>query len=152
MSYGIILAGDHPRRPGVSLEPPRTYTVEEANQALPEVRHLVEKVVDCFNLLPELQEAARVADYKTSRPSAGPEIEREYERARRAMHDAELELAENALKLEHIGVSLKDAQSGLIDFYSYRDGELVELCWKLGEPKVGHWHRIGEGFAGRHRL
>lgn len=136
----------------MSLEQPRTYTVEEANEALPEVRRLVEKIVDCFNLLPELQEAARVADYKTSRPNAGPEVEQEYERARRAMHDAELELAECALKLEQIGVSLKDAQSGLIDFYSYRDGELVELCWKLGEPRVGHWHRIGDGFAGRHRL
>jgi hypothetical protein len=136
----------------VSLEPPRTYTIEEANEALPRVRELVERIVDCFNLLPELQEASRVADYKTSRPNAGPDSEREYERARRAMHDAELELAENALKLEAIGVSLKDAQAGLIDFYSYREGELVELCWKLGEPYVAHWHRIGEGFAGRHRL
>jgi hypothetical protein len=136
----------------VSLEPPRTYTIEEANEALPRVRELVERIVDCFNLLPELQEASRVADYKTSRPNAGPDSEREYERARRAMHDAELELAENALKLEAIGVSLKDAQAGLIDFYSYREGEMVELCWKLGEPSVAHWHRIGEGFAGRHRL
>jgi hypothetical protein len=113
---------------------------------------MVEKIVDCDNLLPELQEAARVADYKTSRPNAGPETEKDYERARRAMHKAELELAENALKLEQIGVSLKDAQAGLIDFYSYREGELVELCWKLGEPSVAHWHRIGEGFAGRQRL
>ena len=136
----------------MSLEPPRTYTVEEANRALPEVRPLVERIVDCFSLLPELQEAARVADYKTSRPNAGPESEKEYERARRAMHDTELELAQNALGLEQIGVSLKDAQAGLIDFYSYREGELVELCWKLGEPSVAHWHRIGEGFAGRQRL
>ena len=136
----------------MSLEPPRTYTVEEANRALPEVRTMVEKIVDCYNLLPELQEAERVADYKTSRPNAGPEAEKDYERARRAMHNAELELAGNALKLEQIGVSLKDAQAGLIDFYSYRDGELVELCWKLGEASVAHWHRIGEGFAGRRRL
>ena len=136
----------------MSLEPPRTYTVEEANALLPDVRRLVQAIVDCYQSLPELQEAARVADYKTSRPGAGPELEREYAQARRAMHDAELTLAENALRLERLGVALKDAQTGLIDFYSHRDGELVELCWKLGEPSVGHWHRIGEGFPGRRPL
>ena len=47
---------------------------------------------------------------------------------------------------------LKDPQMGLIDFPTLRDGELVELCWKLGEEKIGHWHRIGEGFAGRKPL
>ena len=133
----------------MSLNPPRTYTVAEANQALPRVRSLVGRIVDCYAELPELQEAARVADYKTSRPNSGPEAEKEYERARRAMHDAEMELAENALKLERIGVALKDPQIGLIDFYAYRDGELVELCWKYDEPEIAHWHRIGEGFAGR---
>jgi hypothetical protein len=136
----------------MSLKPPRTYTVEEANAALPQVRRLVERIVERFQLLPELQESARAADYKTSRPAAGPEVKLEYERARRAMHDAELELAEDALRLERIGVVLKDGQTGLIDFYCYREGELVELCWKLGEPVVEHWHRIGEGFAGRRPL
>ena len=136
----------------MSLKPPRTYTLEEANAALPQVRKLVERIVERFHQLPELQEQARVADYKTSRPTAGPEAELEYEAARRAMHDAELELAEDALRLERLGVSLKDAQTGLIDFYSYREGELVELCWKLGEAAVLNWHRIGEGFAGRRPL
>jgi hypothetical protein len=136
----------------VSLQPPRTYTVEEANSALAEVRPLVQRIVDGLALLPELQEAARVADYKSSRPSAGPADEQAYEKARRALDDAEMGLAENVLRLERIGVALKDAQGGLIDFYSYREGELIELCWKLGEPGVDHWHRIGEGFAGRRRL
>ena len=136
----------------MSLKPPRTYTVEEANAALTQVRRLVERIVERFHQLPELQEQARVADYKTSRPSAGPEAELEYEAARKAMHDAELEVAEDALRLERLGVALKDAQIGLIDFYSYREGELIELCWKLGEDAVENWHRIGEGFAGRRRL
>jgi hypothetical protein len=136
----------------VSLKPPRTYTVEEANAALPEVRRLVERIVERFHQLPELQEQARVADYKTSRPTAGMDAELAYEKARRAMHDAELELAEDALRLERLGVALKDAQTGLIDFYSYREGELVELCWRVGEDAVENWHRIGEGFNGRRPL
>jgi len=136
----------------VSLQPPRTYTVEEANAALADVRPLVERIVDAFTNLPELQEATRVADYKSSRPSAGPAEEHAFEEARRAMQRAEMAVAEDALALEQLGVALKDPQTGLIDFYSYRDGELVELCWKLGEPSIEHWHRIGEGFAGRRPL
>ena len=54
--------------------------------------------------------------------------------------------------LEEMGVTLKDAQVGLVDFLSYREGELVELCWRLGEESVSHWHRIGEGYAGRKRV
>ena len=48
-----------------------------------------------------------------------------------------------------MGIQLKDMRLGLIDFLSYQAGELVELCWKLGEDRVAFWHRIGEGFAGR---
>ena len=51
-----------------------------------------------------------------------------------------------------MGVVLKHPIEGLVDFYSYRNGELVELCWKLGEDRVAHWHRIGEGFPGRKPL
>jgi hypothetical protein len=136
----------------VSLLPPRTYTAEEANHALAEVRPVVERIAAAFTDLPELQEAARVADYKSSRPSSGPAEEHAYEQAQRALQHAELQMAEDVLRLERLGVALKDPQGGLIDFYSYRDGELVELCWKLGEPAVEHWHRIGEGFAGRRPL
>src|SRR6267378_560871 len=29
------------------------------------------------------------------------------------------------------------------------EGEIVLLCWKLGEEKITHWHSVEEGFAGR---
>ena len=133
----------------MSLLPPRTYTVKEANAALADVRPLVERIVAAYAALPELQEAATVADYKSSRPSAGPAEKQAYEEAQRAMQHGEMELAEDNLRLERLGVALKDPGIGLIDFYGYRDGVLVELCWKLGEPAVEHWHRIGEGFPAR---
>ena len=64
----------------------------------------------------------------------------------------ELELLKAVASLNGIGIQLKGPLEGLIDFPSYRDGELVELCWKLGEDRVEHWHRVGEGFAGRKKL
>ena len=52
-------------------------------------------------------------------------------------------------ELEDLGAVLKDARSGLIDFYGRVDGELVWFCWKYGEEGVTHYHGLHEGFSGR---
>lgn len=47
------------------------------------------------------------------------------------------------------GVEVKDIDTGLCDFYSFRDGQEVYLCWRQGELEITHWHGIYEGFIGR---
>jgi hypothetical protein len=54
--------------------------------------------------------------------------------------------------LQELGVAVKDLDRGLVDFPALRDGEEVLLCWQLGEEKVGYWHGVDEGFAGRREL
>jgi hypothetical protein len=130
----------------------RTYTVDEANAALPDVRSVVGQIVELTHLIPELQDQARIHAYRSSRANGGEGVHEELELARSALRDAELSLQRALADLEGLGVQLKDPQQGLIDFLSYRDGELVELCWHVGEKAVEHWHRIGEGFAGRKPL
>lgn len=56
---------------------------------------------------------------------------------------------EKLLELDQLGVQLKDLDTGLVDFYSRRNGEVVFLCWKEGEEKVGHWHSLEGGFRNR---
>lgn len=51
-----------------------------------------------------------------------------------------------------LGVEVKDVAMGLVDFYARRDGDIVYLCWQRGEPRVGHWHTLEGGFAGRRPL
>lgn len=130
----------------------RTYDVEEANRALPEVRRLVRQIVELAQQLPELQDQTRIADYRRRRAGASPEDEERFERLADSVRRAEDELAAALGRLGRLGVVLKDVRAGLVDFYSYREGELVELCWRLGEERVAYWHRIGEGFAGRRPL
>ena len=127
----------------------RTYTLPEATRVLPEVRGLVAQVVELTAFLPELQDQVRVAEYKRSRPAAGRDEMDRLEDALASYRSAELELIKAVRALEDLGVRLKDAQIGLVDFLAVRDGEMVELCWKLGEQSIGYWHGIGEGFAGR---
>ena len=64
-----------------------------------------------------------------------------------------LEQFQSALKqLEDLGCWLKDLNTGLVDFYGLRDGELIFLCWKLGEDRIRFWHTLEDGFAGRQSL
>ena len=130
----------------------RTYTVEEANNELPRVRRIVAQIAELSALLPELEDQARIAEYESKRPNAGAEDRDRHQQARDAVGGAELELLKAVASLNGMGIQLKGPLEGLIDFPSYREGELVELCWKLGEDAVGSWHRIGEGFAGRRPL
>jgi hypothetical protein len=130
----------------------RTYTVEEANQELPRVRRIVKQIAELSALVPELEDQARIAEYESKRNGAGNDRRDRHHQAREAVSGAELELLKAVAALNGMGIQLKGPLEGLIDFPSYRDGELVELCWKLGEDKVEHWHRVGEGYGGRKKL
>ena len=130
----------------------RTYTVEEANNELPRVRRIVAQIAELSALLPELEDQARITQYQSKRPGAGPDVQERQQQARDAVGGAEMELLKAVANLNGMGIQLKGPLEGLIDFPSYRDGELIELCWKLGEERVEHWHRIGEGYGGRKKL
>jgi len=62
------------------------------------------------------------------------------------------EMMRSIRELEELGVTVRDIDSGLIDFPAERYGEKVFLCWKYGEAEVGYWHRPEEGFGGRRTL
>ncbi len=132
--------------------PTHTYEVHEANRALPKVRRLVGQIVELSAQLDELTDQVRIAEYRMRRQGAvGTDRER-FEESTTALRGAEEDLVAALGGLEEMGVQLKDPRIGLVDFLSYRDGELVELCWQLGEDRVAHWHRIGEGYRGRRPL
>src|SRR5882672_12007269 len=130
----------------------RTYTVDEANNELPRVRRIVAQIAELSALLPELEDQARIAEYESKRPGASPGGNGREQQARDAVGGAEMELLKAVANLNGMGIQLKGPLEGLIDFPSYREGELVELCWKVGEDRVEHWHRIGEGYSGRKKL
>jgi hypothetical protein len=126
--------------------------VEEANNELPRVRRIVAQIAELSALLPELEDQARIAQYQSKRPGAGAEDHERQQQARDAVGGAEIELLKAVANLNGMGIQLKGPLEGLIDFPSYRNGELIELCWKLGEDRVEHWHRVGEGYSGRKKL
>ena len=53
---------------------------------------------------------------------------------------------------QDLGCELKDLDDGLVDFPSYRQGQLIYLCWKRGEDRIEWWHTMEAWFSGRQPL
>ncbi len=69
---------------------------------------------------------------------------------RRAQREKAIQVAKDTLsEINAIGVQVKDLDIGLLDFPCKVNGEIVLLCWKMGETTISHWHGTEEGYAGR---
>ena len=66
--------------------------------------------------------------------------------------EAFVELQNGIAAFEHRGIVLRDLDSGLIDFPSFRDEAEVYLCWIDGETEIGFWHDLDAGYGGRQPL
>jgi hypothetical protein len=127
----------------------RSFTPDEANSALEQVRPLAERMVELRARLGELEdeqrEVVRIVAGNGSGEGVGDARTPEFAKLAR-------ELQEVVDELTSIGIQLKDADTGLLDFPSVREGEDVLLCWSVGEPAVEWWHGLEDGFAGRQRI
>ena len=77
---------------------------------------------------------------------------REAEELRAALERAHAEVAELIEEITSHGVQIKDPDRGLLDFPAVMDGEPALLCWLVGEERIGFWHTLDGGFAGRRPL
>ena len=126
----------------------RSFTPEEANEALGEVRPLVERMVEAKRALDEAEERRDEAVRHISGNGGGIHPT-ELATLHRQVEEAILELGQALDAVQELGVVVKDIDSGLVDFPSVRAGRPVLLCWQLGEDEVAFWHGLEDGFAGR---
>jgi hypothetical protein len=52
-------------------------------------------------------------------------------------------------RIDELGITLRDIETGLIDFPALASGRQIWLCWRLGEGPVAWWHELTTGVAGR---
>ena len=131
--------------------PDRTFTPEEANAALGEVRPLVERMVVAREVLVDAQrrQAELVARVTSNGGGLTPP---DVAAVAAEVQQATAELVAVLEELERVGVQVKDLDRGLVDFPCLHRGRVVLLCWELGEDEVAYWHGSDEGYAGRKPL
>jgi hypothetical protein len=65
-------------------------------------------------------------------------------------HERLIEQAEALLdQIRGFGCEVKDLERGLVDFPTLYKGQMVYLCWMLGEERITYRHTPQEGFRGR---
>jgi len=103
--------------------PPRWWTVDEANEALARVNAAIDRA------------KGAVAGMSGNG------------------HRTAITFEEVVAELEADGIVLRDLSQGLVDFPAQAPGgKGYWLCWLVGEPEVAWWHWPEDGFAGRRPL
>ena len=127
---------------------PRLFTVDEANGLLPTLRPLVEQILENIRRLKSSSERAiRTGQLDPEAPDLMGRLRQDEEIARLVGR-----LKDLVDEINGHGCVCKGVEQGLIDFPCMLGSDVVFLCWQIGEPSVGHWHRIEDGFAGRKAL
>jgi hypothetical protein len=156
------------------------FDIDDANAALPELRTILQTLRDERAQLIELRDefARRAAQDVTDAADAaepggegsgstspgglpGPRVApvdeespaaEERRRLRLRMQGVIDQMQAGVARIDELGVTLREIETGLIDFPALVTGRQVWLCWRLGEGDVDWWHELDEGFGGRQPL
>jgi hypothetical protein len=156
------------------------YTIDSANARLPELRRLLvvlqgqrEELIRLRDQLASLEGIPGSAEGGTGALTGGSgslddaidDLPSERAPARQAVvPDDEARLIQLRMqglidqmqasvgRIDNWGITLRDIETGLIDFPALASGRQIWLCWRLGEDGVAWYHELTTGIAGRRQL
>ena len=128
----------------VLMDEERIFTLAEAQSLLPRLRTLLEELSQEWKRMSELNPEIQKA--RNNAPLNG------YSKFGVEYVESVSHLMSLIHEIKDMGVLLKDADKGLCDFPYIKGGRMVYLCWQLGEDRIGYWHDVETGFAGREPL
>ena len=127
----------------------KTFTLEEAHTLLPVLKSLLQRSMDGKKLIEKIDKELQDLNHRIFL-SGGLSVDIPTVARRRAERDKTLQDIKDALaEISAIGVQVKDLDTGLLDFPCVVGDQIILLCWKFGEEKIGFWHSPEEGFQGR---
>ena len=117
------------------------FTVEQANEALPSLRKVVDTIQDRMRWLQTHRPEFRYVVEEFKIPFEAPVSPGYLVRL--------LEVREALGEVDSLGCQIKDIRMGLVDFPSRLFGKEVLLCWRAGEDAVEFYHDLESGYSGR---
>lgn len=127
----------------------KTFTLDEAHTLLPVLESLLRTAINGKKVMEEFEAEMLALNHRISL-NGGTHVDVVATARRKAERVKAEQRAKDALsEIDSIGVQVKDIDFGLLDFPCEVEGEVVLLCWKMGEGSITHWHGTSEGFAGR---
>lgn len=132
--------------------PARHFSVAEVERLIPTLERIFVHVLQLRAALRMQEQALERAGVRLSRDLLEDDDPRESLEVRQAKglfrgyYEA---LAYELDQVKALGGEVKDMDTGLVDFPGKRGDEEILLCWRLGETRLGYWHTVEAGFAGR---
>ena len=126
----------------------RYYDIDAANARIDELRPLLEQLrADRDGVALANNELRRLRETNGSSKHAEEMREREDE-----IRTSVRRMQASVAQIEAWNVTLRDIETGLIDFPALVSGRPVWLCWRLGEGPIEWWHEHDRGFEDRKPL
>lgn len=127
----------------------KTFTLDEAQTLLPVLESLLLRAMQAKQRIEEIEKQFQKVNHDIYM-RGGVDLDIVPLARLRAESDKGVQhIKDSMAEIESTGAQVKDLDLGLLDFPCQVDGEVILLCWKLGEPRISHWHGVAEGFAGR---
>ena len=124
----------------------RHFTLEEAQALVPKLSTLVGRV----KILKERADQKIEIFKRLEKSSKSDPIELVLMRSQIGFLFSQIDDEMN--EIFRLGCMPKGADPYLVDFPYVLEGKEVNLCWKLGERRVTHYHGLAEGYATRKPL
>ena len=138
----------------------RIFTVEEANALVPRLAELVGQQMTRASEIDALVRKLKLA--RGGRPAVdregaldiavNPSDDEATRAGKRELADRISAYEDGWRAVQELGAVVKDARTGLCDFYGHVEGKLVCLCWRYGESAVEFYHSLDAGFSSRKPL
>ncbi len=146
----------------------RFFDIDEANASLPEVRAILQSLRDeraeLIRLRDQVVERQQTSEAPTEANVGGTGRSAESAERDPKASDAEIRVLRlrmqgvidrmqaGVARIDELGITLREIETGLIDFPALASGRQIWLCWRLGEDDIDSWHELGDGFTGRQAL
>jgi hypothetical protein len=133
----------------VEDEPKKYFTPREVEALIPELTRVMSGLMDAHR---EAQQVRSVLQGEQRRVmmSGGAVLDRATWGAKsRRLEALTHQIQDGIAAIVNMGGVPKDLGLGLVDFPYLQNGEEVNLCWRFGETRIGFWHGLDEGYAGR---
>ena len=133
------------------MEKQNYFTLDEAKQKIPWLEIQLQEIVSLSKHIEHLELDLDNIFRKVSSNGHGS-TDQDMADKRKETDDAVNRVSKLAQEINDLGIIVRDAERGLVDFPAFLEGREVYLCWILGESTIGFWHEIDTGFSGRQPL
>ena len=159
LAHGVVRPNGSRAVPRYNPIVSRFYTLDAANALVPDLAVVTGRLREQRDELVGLRDAYRdregvvLTDVIAELPEADEaDADPELRRLRLRMRGIVDQMQADVAWLDERDIVLRDIGTALVDFPALVSGRQVWLCWRGGEPAIGFWHNVDEGFAGRRPL